>query len=96
MPNAEVVQPLLTISEAAAYLKLSESAVYALCKSRKLAHYRLPVRGRGKIVTTPADCEAFLLTCRVPAGANGKPVRPDRGGPAIELPSGVPPFRPRA
>lgn len=92
--------PLLTIAEAAAYLKLSESAVYALCASKRLGHFRLPVRGRGKIVTTPADCEAFLRSCRVEVAGEGEsaiPAPPPRPRQVtVELPAGVRPFCPRA
>lgn len=54
---------LLTIKEAAKNLGLSLGAVYALCQSGALAHYRLGI-GRGRIMVAWSDLAAFLQRCR--------------------------------
>lgn len=54
---------LLTVKEAAKNLGVSLGAVYALCQSGSLAHYRLGV-GRGRILVALSDLMAFLQRCR--------------------------------
>lgn len=49
----------LTVKEAAAELRLSKGAVYALCASRKLRHQRVG-QGRGKIVVPPDAIAEYL------------------------------------
>lgn len=56
---------LLTVKEAAARARLSKSLVYELCRAGRLKHFRVGVRGRGKILIAPADLDALLAECRV-------------------------------
>jgi len=64
-PETKSVQsrPLLTISEAAAYLRLSKSAVYKKVESRDLTFYRV---GR-RLLFNPADLDKWLESQRVEA-----------------------------
>jgi excisionase family DNA binding protein len=66
------MSPLLTVHEAAELLRLSDAAVYALCKSGELPHHRLG-KGRGAIRIGEADLLAYLA--RTKSGAS--PVGPD-------------------
>lgn len=78
-----IPESLLTIAEAAAYLRMSESAVYALCEKARLGHYRLG-EGGGRLRTTRALCDAYLEACFVPAAPKGKPataVTPPKAAP---------------
>jgi excisionase family DNA binding protein len=54
---------LLTIKEAAQYLRLSVGAIYALCAAAKLPHYRLS-RGRGTLRIDRRDLLAYVRQCR--------------------------------
>ena len=55
---------LLTVAEVAKRLKVSPSAVYALCAQERLAHHRVGL-GRGTIRVSEADLQAFIESCRV-------------------------------
>lgn len=67
----------MTVPEAAEFLGVKESTVYELVALRKLAHYRVGARGRGKIVLERADVEAFKASCRVePEGPRSTRVPP--------------------
>jgi excisionase family DNA binding protein len=55
---------MLTIAEVARELGLSTDAVYGLCRSGKLAHYRIGERG-GTIKVKPEDVTAYLASCRI-------------------------------
>src|SRR4051794_35781443 len=50
---------LLTVHEAADLLRLSDAAVYALCKAGQLPHYRLG-KGKGAIRINEGDLLAYL------------------------------------
>jgi excisionase family DNA binding protein len=69
---------LMTVSEVARMLRLSEAAVYGLCKSGQLAHHRLG-QGRSAIRIDRADVLAYLQQSRREAtpGA-GSPPSSDR------------------
>jgi excisionase family DNA binding protein len=56
----------MTVAEAAKYLEVAPSTVYALCKARKLAHHRVG-RGRGAIRLEAADLDAYRAAGRVEA-----------------------------
>lgn len=58
---------LLTVSEAAEAMHLSESTVRALCSSRKLRHERHGV-GRGKILIPDDAIEEYRASVTVRAG----------------------------
>ncbi|SFI92449.1 helix-turn-helix domain-containing protein [Planctomicrobium piriforme] len=54
---------LLTVSKVAELLNVSESEVYALCRSGKLQHFRIGT-GRGTIRICREDLHSFLTSCR--------------------------------
>ena len=54
---------LLTVKEAAALVKLSIGAVYALCNSGTLPHHRLG-QGRGAIRIDRVDLLRYVEECR--------------------------------
>lgn len=57
---------LLTIAEAARRLGVSASLMYRCCQEQLIPHYRVGGKGRrGKILLSPADLDAFMMTCRV-------------------------------
>ena len=63
--NAMIDQTqLLSVSEAAQFLKISQSLVYSLIERGKLAHYRLGL-GRGGIRISQADLFQYLDSKRV-------------------------------
>ncbi len=53
----------MTVAEASKKLGISRSEMYRLIHDRRISHYRIG----GKIVLLPADLDAFLADCRVPA-----------------------------
>lgn len=59
----------LNPAEAAEYLGCAAGLIYKLCKSKRLAHYRLG-EGRGKIVLSKADLDAYLAGVKVVAQDN--------------------------
>jgi len=54
---------LLTVQDVAVILKVSNSLVYGLVASRKIACHRIG-QGRGAIRICRNDLEEFLATCR--------------------------------
>jgi excisionase family DNA binding protein len=75
----------LTVSEAAEKLRLSVSAVYALCETRVLAHSRFGA-GRGRIRIAEADLKAYEEACRVETGEReGVSRKPSSGRAAPSL-----------
>jgi excisionase family DNA binding protein len=69
------VESPLTVREAAEVARVSESLIYAWCRSGALPHLRLGVPGkRGCIRITPEELRGFLAGCRI-----GGP--PDMDGP---------------
>lgn len=70
---------LLTVKEAAALVKLSIGAVYALCNSGTLPHHRLG-QGRGAIRIDRQDLLRYVEECRV-----GAAPRKRSGSPAGSL-----------
>ena len=58
---------MLKVSQVAEKLNVSESIVYALIDSGRLACHRIGV-GRGTIRVSTEDLDAYLASCRV---ANG-------------------------
>jgi excisionase family DNA binding protein len=54
----------LTPAEAAEYLGCGVGLVYRLCKAKRLPHYRLG-EGRGKIVLSKDDLDAYLAGVKV-------------------------------
>ena len=58
------VEELLTVPEVAAYLGLSADAVYRLCRSNRLAHFRVGQKG-GKILVRRRDARRYLRGCFV-------------------------------
>lgn len=55
----------LTVAQAAVDAGVSESLVYAWCREKRLAHYRVGRDGkRGQIRIDPADLSAFVRTLR--------------------------------
>jgi len=57
-------QPLITVTDVAARLKVSPSLVYQMVESGKLVVYRIG-NGRGAIRFRPEDVEAYLESCRI-------------------------------
>lgn len=57
-------QPLMTVTDVAARLKVSPSLVYQMVESGKLVVYRIG-NGRGAIRFRPEDIEAYLESCRI-------------------------------
>lgn len=56
---------MLTVKQAAARAGVSASLVYAWCREKRLAHYRVGAGGRrGRIRIDPADLDALLRTLR--------------------------------
>ena len=69
---------MLTVRDIATELKVSESSVYALIESGRLACHRIG-NGRGVIRVHEADLETYLNSCRVNTKKDGeKPVRVPR------------------
>jgi excisionase family DNA binding protein len=62
---AENERRLLTVIEAAAKARVSKSLVYELCRTARLKHFRIGVRGRGKILIDRDDLDALLASCRI-------------------------------
>ena len=62
----------MTVAAAARTLGLSTRAVYALCASHALGHYRLGPAG-GKIDISPAQIAAYLASCEVAMCGESKP-----------------------
>jgi excisionase family DNA binding protein len=57
---------LYTVREAAEWLQVTPSTVYALCRARKLAHERVGLH-RGVIRIAESDLTEFRSLCRVEA-----------------------------
>ena len=57
---------MLDTNDAATFLNISRSEVYALIRAGKLAHYRLGSNG-GAIRFTEKDLQAYVKSCRVKA-----------------------------
>lgn len=57
---------LLTVPDAARRLGITPDAVYRLCRSSALAHYRVGARG-GRILIRERDLRRYLRGCRVEA-----------------------------
>jgi len=75
---------LLTVREAADFLKLSAGAIYALCSSGTLPHHRLG-RGRGAIRIDRQDLVNYVESCKKAAAPQ------KRGGlPAAQAESSTP------
>jgi len=55
-------EPLLTVKEVAAILRVCRDTVYRLCATGKLPHFRI----LNAIRVTPGDLEAFILATRQP------------------------------
>lgn len=55
----------MTISDASKKFHLSKSLLYQLCRQGRLNHYRVGVRGRGKILVKEDDVQKLLDECRV-------------------------------
>lgn len=55
---------MLTVEEAAVRLGVSKSTVYALVAERKIGHSRRGL-GRGRILFSEADIEAYERSCHV-------------------------------
>ena len=53
----------LTVSEVAAQLRISNSSVYLLIESGRLAHHRIGPR-KGAIRVSPDDLAAYMAECR--------------------------------
>lgn len=53
---------LLTVKDVAALLSVSESTIYDLVATRKLACHRIGGRGRGTLRFTQAQVEAYLAS----------------------------------
>jgi|GEM_PF-1215656 len=70
---SETALDLLVVSKVAELLNVSESEVYALCRSGRLQHFRIGT-GRGTIRICRQDLNAFLTSCRT--GETPKPVAP--------------------
>ena len=70
---------LLTVREVAALLRLSGAAVYALCRSGRLAHHRLG-EGKSAIRISRADVVAYLEQSKEGAAHAGVS---DPGTPAV-------------
>ena len=67
---------LMTVREVSRLLRLSDGAVYALCKSGRLPHHRLG-HGKGAIRISRSDVLAYLRQCKEGAAlppVNGPPV----------------------
>jgi excisionase family DNA binding protein len=79
---------LLTVPEVAGLLRLSDAAVYGLCRSGLLPHHRLG-QGRSAIRISRADVLAYLQQCRRGAApqAGGPPPSPG-GGKGAPPPAG--------
>ena len=60
------------VSQVAEKLNVSESIVYALIDSGRLACHRIGM-GRGTIRISTDDLDAFLASCRVAKGAEPLP-----------------------
>lgn len=56
---------MLTPSQIAERWGVSQSTVYGLVKAGRVQAYRVGCRGKGKILISQDDWEAFLATCRV-------------------------------
>jgi excisionase family DNA binding protein len=54
----------MKVKEAAAWLEVSESAVYALCSKGQLTHSRVGV-GRGAIRISEEDLQDYRKSCKV-------------------------------
>jgi excisionase family DNA binding protein len=52
---------MLTVKEAAKYLRISDTKCYELASKKKVAHYRVG----GKILFQESDLAAYLSSCRV-------------------------------
>jgi len=64
VPNlANLLAEVFSVREVAQLLKLSVAAVYELCRTGSLGHYRFGT-GRGTIRITGADVEGFLQKSR--------------------------------
>lgn len=55
----------LTVKAAAARVGVSRSLLYELCRTGRLKHYRVGVRGKGKILIDPKDLDGLLAECRI-------------------------------
>lgn len=65
-------QMMYKVSQVAEKLSVSESIVYALIESGRLACHRIGV-GRGTIRVSPADLDAYLVSCRVQESEGPRP-----------------------
>ncbi|MBI1902911.1 MAG: helix-turn-helix domain-containing protein [Planctomycetes bacterium] len=72
---------LLTVQEAASLLRLSRGAVYVLCSSGRLPHYRVGV-GRGAIRISDGDLATFIEQCRQEPPDRAAAAAPSSPGPA--------------
>ncbi len=79
---------LLTVREVAGLLRLSEAAVYGLCKSGRLPHHRLG-QGRSAIRIDRADVLAYLRGSKEGAAASpAGPLPPSPGARSGSPPAG--------
>ena len=65
------IAELRTVAEAAAQMRLSEGAVYDLCRSRQLPHLRLG-GGRGAIRINQDDIDRYVAQCFVAGDEQGE------------------------
>lgn len=68
---------LMSVKEAASIMGITPPAVYDLCRSGRLAHYRMGTKG-GCIKISASDLEAYVAACRVEAGARHEQPEPLR------------------
>lgn len=60
------MERMMTVTEVAALLRVSESLIYLWVEEKRLPHYRLGGKGRrGKIGISPRDLDAFMSLLRV-------------------------------
>lgn len=55
----------LTVKAAAQKASVSKSLIYALVRQNRLKHYRIGVRGKGKILIDESDLEEMIAACQV-------------------------------
>lgn len=77
-PQSESSTRLLTVKETSERLSCSVALVYSLCEKGKLAHVRLGL-GRGTIRVSQSNIEAFIASCTIDIGGQGKPPASGRG-----------------